>query len=140
MAAEKSNVTATTVRVRYPNLIDYDSDTEVPLLLQMILEAEMDVAEAQFFDLRDRAITALVAHRMTQRKAADSGEGGGAFPVSQATVGSVSMTFLVPPPDGILPTNLHYYTTQAGIEFLEISRRMNSGVRTIGGGGLVSRV
>ena len=126
-----SNVTPTTIRVRYPNLIDYSSDTEVPLLVQMIADAEMDVGEGQFLHLRERAIVALVAHRMTQNKAEDE-DSSSVFPVSQATVGSVSMTFVVPPPESILSTNLHYYTTNAGVEFLEISRRMNSGVRVIG--------
>ncbi len=129
----KSNVNLTSFRVRYPNLIDYDSETDVPLLIQMITDAEMDVAEAQFGDLRERAIVALVAHRTTKQQEAASSEDGtsSVFPISQATVGPVSMTFVVPPPDGVLSTNLHYYTTNFGVDFLEISRRMNSGVRVI---------
>lgn len=124
--ADSTTVTIQSISVRYPTLMDFDDEAQRALLNVLILEAEVDVTEPIYGDLRARGVQLLAVHRFKRQEAEGDGDGS-SFPLSAATVDRVSMTFVVPPPDAILPTNLHYYTTQQGVELMELTRRVNSG-------------
>lgn len=129
--AEPSGITPTEVEARYPYVIDFTDTTLTPLLDAMILESDDDVSEAQFGDLRDRAIVALSAHKMILQAQAQSGDDGSPKVLSAYSAGSVSGTYLVPPPEGISPESMHYYSTQPGVDYMELARRIGTGVRLV---------
>ncbi len=128
--ADSSTVTIQSISVRYPTLTDFNDAAQRALLNVLIQEAEADVSIEIFGDLRDRGVQLLAVHRFVRQQAEGDGDGS-SFPLSAATVDRASMTFVVPPPDAILPTNLHYYTTQQGVEFMELARRVGSGARVV---------
>lgn len=129
--AENSNVNIDSLQARYPFLIDYTDEVLIPLVDSAILESEDDVSATQFGDLRDRAIVALSAHKMTQHVKARPGDTGAQKLTSAIGAGSVSATFVVAPPDGIAPESLHFYTTQAGVDYMALARRVGSGPRLV---------
>ncbi len=128
---ELSNVDPVAVQKRYPYVIDFDDDTLATLLACTILEAEEDVSEQQFGDLRERAIVALTAHKMLLHAASQSGDNNAQQILSAYSADGVSGTFLVTPPDGIAPESMHYYTTQPGVDYMELARRIGTGVRLV---------
>lgn len=128
---EPSNVDLAAIEARYPFLIDYTDDVLIPLIDATILETEDDVSATQFGDLRDRAIVALSAHKMLQHTKAQTGDGGPQKIISAFAAGSVSGTYVVAPPEGIAPESMHFYTTQAGVDYMALARRVGSGMRLV---------
>lgn len=129
--AEPTTVTKSDVQARYPFAWDY-ADTSLDSVVDaMILEAADDVSEDQFGDLRDRAIIALVAHQMLQYQRAEGGDSGSAKMMESYGAGDVSVSFVSPPPEGLAPTTMQFYTTQPGVDYMELCQRVGTGVRLV---------
>ena len=126
----QSNVNETMIRNRYPTLIDWDDPDAVALLIQMITDAEFDV-EFGAQEIRERAISALVAHRMILKADDNVGDTGSSWLMSKAQAGQVSMDFVTPPPEFTPAMYHHYYTTKAGIEYVELLSRTVGGMRLV---------
>lgn len=126
----KSNVSHTTIRNRYPFIVeDWEDATQQEVIAAIILDAEMDVGE-NFGALRERAIVALCAHRIVLQNQERRGDLGGKFILSESTAGGVTARYVVPPPEHLPPEYNHYYTTQPGIDYMELVRRaLGLGVR-----------
>lgn len=122
-----SDVNDTTIRRRYPALLpDWDNSAHLDLIHVLIEDAETDVS-ATFDKLRDRAIAALVAHRMVLRLQEEDGDLGAKYVLAKAQAGGVAMEFSVPQQaEGLPSEHAHYYTTQPGVEYLELARRVGS--------------
>lgn len=129
--SEPSNVDPAAVQARYPYVIDFDDAELAPLLDATILEAEDDVSAAQFGDLRDRAIVALVAHQMLLHAKAQKGSGASAKMMAAYSAGDVSATYVTPPPEGLSPATMSFYTTQPGVDYMELCQRVGTGVRLV---------
>ncbi len=129
--AEPSNVDPAAVEARYPYVIDFNDTALDALLDAMILESEDDVSEQQFGDLRERAIISLTAHKMLLQAQAQSGDDGSPKVLSAYSAGGVSGTYLVTPPEDISPESMHYYATQPGVDYMELARRIGTGVRLV---------
>jgi hypothetical protein len=128
-----SNVTTASVKLRYPALLtDWDDAALVALVQLHIDEANVDVTET-YGTMRDRAVTALVAHRTILSMNENGGEFAAQYVVSSASAGGVSMTMSVPAPIPGLPSEFsHYYTTQPGVDYLSLARRViGMGVRLV---------
>lgn len=126
----QSNVNETMIRERYPTLIDWDDTDAVRLLIQMITDAEFDVEFGEQ-TIRERAISALVAHRMILKADDNVGDTGSSWLMSKAQAGQVSMDFVTPPPEFTPAQYHHYYTTKAGIEYVELLSRTVGGMRLV---------
>ncbi len=123
----QSNVNPTTIRQRYPTLLaDWDDADDIRLLVQNIEDAEADI-EWGGDSLRERAISALVAHRMLLRGQEADGDTGASLILSRSSAGQVSVDFVVPPPDFVPLEYHHYYTTKPGMEYVELLRRVVGG-------------
>lgn len=132
MSEEPSDVTSADVSARYPFIMDYTDDVLAPLLLLTIDESEDDVSEAQLgTDLRERAIIALSAHKMLVQIRSQDGDNGPGQMLSAFGAGGVSATYVTPPPEGISQTSHHFYTTQPGVDYMELCQRMGTGVRIV---------
>ena len=129
--AEQSNVDSAALEARYPYLLDYTDDDLQPLIANTILETEDDVSEAQFGDLRDRAVTALSAHKMLMHARFATGDSSAAQRLSAYSADGVSGTFVVQPPEGIPAEDEQFYTTQPGVDYMALCRRMLSGARLV---------
>lgn len=126
-----SNVNKELIQQRYPALLpDWAYAPHLAIIDFQIPDAEVDVSTT-FGDLRDRAITALVAHRVVLRLQEEDGDLGAKYVLANAAAGGVSMAFSVPQqPEGLPSEYAHYYTTQPGIEYIELARRViGRGVR-----------
>ena len=129
--ATPSNVDEAEIRKRYPWLLPDELDTDqTALLLLMIEDAEQDVSAA-WGEYRDRGIAALVAHRLLLQAKAAMGKTGAVWAVSKTAAGGVSADFITPPPESLTPEMSQFYTTQPGVEYMRMSRVVNSGVRLI---------
>lgn len=131
--ATPSNVDETQLRQRYPWLLpppDEMDQAATELILLEIENAEQDVSGA-WGEYRERGISALVAHRLLLQAKAAAGKPGSVWMLSKAAAGGVSADFVTPPPEGTLPESMQFYTTQPGVEYMRISRIVNSGVRLV---------
>jgi len=127
----QSNVNPTTIRNRYPTLINWDDATANLLLIQNIEDAEADI-EFGDIQLRERAISALVAHRMLLRDQEADGDSGSSWILSRSQAGGVAVEFVTPPPEHTPAEYHHYYTTKPGIEYVELLRRIvGKGMRLV---------
>ena len=131
MAHENSNVDPVAVQKRYPYVIDFEDDDLATLLACTIFEVEEDVSAAQFGDLRERAIVALTAHQMLQHARAQRGNSGSAKMIQGYSAGDVSATYVTAPPEGLSPATMQFYTTQPGVDYMELSQRVGTGVRIV---------
>ena len=119
------------MQARYPFAFDYADETLDPLIQSLVVESEDDVGGAQFGDLRDRAIVALTVHKVLLQLKSQSGSQGPAQLLSAYAADSVSGTFVTAPPENIAATSLHFYTTQAGVDYMELCSRVGSGMRLV---------
>ena len=129
--SEPSNVDLAAVQARYPFIFDYTDEVLIPLIDTTILETEDDVSEDQFKDLRERAIVALTAHKMLVHIRSQTGNNAPGQIVDSFGAGGVSVSYVTPPPEGISPTSQQFYTTQPGVDYMELCQRMGTGVRIV---------
>lgn len=120
------------IRERYPAVVvDWDDQDTQVLIASIILDVEQDIGTG-FAELTERASVALAAHRLILRQQEHDGDLSGKLLIVKAGAGGVAMDFLVPPPDRIPTEFQHYYTTQPGIDYLElVSRVRGQGVRLV---------
>ncbi len=133
-----SGVALADIELRYPAV--YDDWTLPQVILDVaaqILESEEDADGGQFggdlSSMRKRAVIALTAHRLLQRNLQAGGDLSGNFVLSRSQAGGVAVEYLMPLPENLAPEFSHYYTTQPGIDYMELVRRnVGLGIRLVG--------